>query len=286
MDYSAYLELVSATARKNLKPGATSITAAALGALLRQAAPDVTFRMFDRHSLLEVIGDIEAKGLVRQVETEKGALAVEPTNGVGGQTVEPVAKFNPVRKTVWEAFVLAVPAGKRFMHRRTGSIRAGLDVAPSPADEWVEIKPITSAVQKTWAQEFLRDSTSGEQKRAQESLVAINWHVQDFTKALKEDDELAVRKWNRFRSAQVSSSIQEWLTTHSLPVDFGFQTDTPTISDHGAASLEGTGVGLLPPEDMRRVILAALATLPLDKLLEIPVPAGSILAALQKTRTR
>lgn len=285
MDYIQYLELVNATVRKNLKPGASSITAAALGALLRQSAPDVNFKIFGKRSLLEVLRDLEAKGQVCLADTEKGALAVTPCSQPERRPIEPVAKFNPVKKPVWEAFVLAVPAGRRFMQRRTGLIRAGLDVPPSPADEWVEIKPVSLSVQKAWAEQFLETLPADPYRQARESLSGQSWHVQGFAKALREADEEVARNWNRFRSGKVSSLIKDWLVENNLPIELGFQTETSAVyTEHGA--LDGVGLLGLSPEEMRRVILAALATLPLDRLLDIPVPAGSLLAAIPKAKAR
>lgn len=285
MDYAQYLDLVNATARKNLKPGAVSITAAALGALLRQSAPEITFKTFGKRSLLEVLNDLEVKGQIRLEDTPKGALAVTPCSQPE-RTVEP-AKFNPVKKPVWEAFVLAVPAGRRFMQRRTGAIRAGLDEAPSPVDEWVEIKPVPASTQKSWAEQFVATLSADMYRQARDSLKGQSWHVQDFTKALKEEDEQVARNWNRIRSGKISSLIKDWLVDNNLPIELGFQTEAPTPhAEHGQPVIDGAGSIGLPPEEMRRVILAALATLPLERLLEIPVPAGSLLAALPKAKAR
>lgn len=285
MTYEEYLELVARVAAKNIKPNSKYITAASLGALVRQAAPEVTWKSFGRRSLSELLEDLEQRQKVRLMRTEKDALAIEPIVTAAEQ-VRATPVFNPLRKAVWDAFVLPAPAGKRFMHRGSSIVRAGIDVPPAPADEWVEIRPVPAESQREWAREFFNQSDIGSLE-ARQTLDLPNWQPHAFVNALRNHDEIVARQWNRFRSAKVSSVVQAWLTEHQLPSESVFESAAHRPQGEATKHAFGSQAGqVLQPDEARQVILAALAMLPLEKLEELSIPAGVLLSAVAKVQAR
>lgn len=285
MDYPEFLDLVVQLIRKNPKPDNGIITAAALGGLLQIAAPDVNWKMFGKRSLLEVLQDLAANGRVNLTKTDKGALAVALTDQAVKVATPQTATFNPLRKAIWEAFVLTAPTGRRFIHRTNGSVRAGLDVAPTPADEWIEITPISSSTQMEWAREFLATQPEDQLGAARQLFSSGDWTAQQFGTLLREADESAARSWNLYRSSRVSAEVQKWFTGESLPNEWAFQQQTPAVQAGQSHSREFL-IDSLSKEETKRIILAALADLPVENLLEIPIPAGILLTAITTAKAR
>lgn len=279
MNYSEFLDLVVRLLTRNA-PANSVLTAAALGGLLHQAAPEVKLKKFGKSSLLDVLRDLEASGHIRLTQTTKGALAVTPTGSVETVSAPQIESFNPLRKAIWEGFVFTAPAGRRYMHRLSGIIRAGLDMAPTPADEWIELTPLSSDVQRQWAIDFLSQIDPEKLKATRQQVSNSPWHPQQFAKVMREEDESAARSWNRYRSSKVSAVVQHWLSENNIPTEFAFQ-------QHGQILIDGTSepkeLGLIQAksrDETKQLILRALAEMPLERLLEIPIPAGILLSAL------
>ncbi|VVD71505.1 hypothetical protein PEP31012_00628 [Pandoraea eparura] len=287
MTFEEYLDLLVQTVTKNMNPVSRSVMAAALGNMLRQASPDVTWKTFGKRTLSELLTDPRVQPHLRTFETAKGALAVSPVGELPAGDVPAIEVFNPLRKSVWEAFVLPSPSGRRFMHRVNGVIRAGLEIAPAPADDWVEIIPISPDEQREWARDFIASADGQNVAGAEQALATEGWHPYAFFQLLRGQDENIARMWNRFRSAKVSTRVQEWLTQHSLPVERGFQGATRPRQQEVGGALPGVqSTPVLGGEGLREAILLAISTLPLERLLEIPIPAGVMLSALSQAKTR
>ena len=287
MNYDEYLDLVVQTIAKNTKTNSQPLTAAALGGLLRQACPEQNWKAFGKRSLSELLNDLVRQGKISLVNTDKEALAVVVNDGAP-QSVIAIEKFNPLRKSIWDAFMLVSPKGRRFMHRRDGTVRVALDIAPSPADDWLEILPIGIDRQREWARDFISEGHS-DHIEASKSISDGNWQPQMFVRLLKETDESLAHLWNRYRSAKVSTIVQDWLTHNVLPPELAFQSSPPTRPPAAVNSLGGeirVASQSSESEDVRRAILAALASLPLEKLLEISIPAGVMLTALSAAKLR
>lgn len=286
MTYEEYLDLVVQTIAKNLKSDSNCLTAAALGGLLRQACPEENWKTFGKRTFSELLADLELQGRLSLIKTDKDALAVVLRNPVSLPAVATVEKFNPLRKSIWDAFVLVAPEGRRFMHRRTGTVRVALDIAPAPADDWVEIIPIGIDTQREWAQAFIAEGHGNATDAAAQTLLDENWHPQMFVQLLKRSDQNVARLWNRFRSAKVSSLVKEWLVQHVLPSELAFQSSVQATGAKSPSIEIGDAIPANESEEVRRAILTALSALPLEKLLEIPIPAGVMLSALSTAKLR
>ncbi len=286
MTFEEYLDIVVQTVEKNAHPGNRTVTAAALGNLLRQAVPEENWKAFGKRTLHELLADPKLEGRLSIVSTDKGALAVSLLAATSPSDAPAIETFNPLRKSIWEAFVLAAPAGRRFMNRRSGAIRVALDLAPTPADEWVEIRPIEMEAQREWARAFIQGAEGQRFPDAEQTLEAESWHPHPFFQALRVADEAAARQWNKFRSAKVSSVVKDWLTQHALRLEFGFQVARVEREEGVEATQPQDLLPSFDPEETRRAILLAVASLPLEKLLEIPIPASLLLSALSKAKAR
>jgi len=286
MTYKEYLDFVVQVVAKNAKPEGQPLTAAALGGLLRQASPAVIWKDFNKKTLSELLADLARQGRISLTKTDKDALAIILQDAIPTPTAS-IEKFNPLRKSIWDAFVLATPAGKRFMHRRDGTVRVGLDVAPTPADDWIEILPIAVSLQRGWAEAFIAEGQDDMPEAAVQMVGGNDWHPQKFAKLLNQIDADLARLWNRFRSAKVSVVVQDWLTQHILSPDLAFQPTVLAPQQIAFVSPQLVKVVSADESDnVRQVILAAISTLPLEKLLEIPIPAGAMLSALSNTKMR
>ena len=285
MTQDEYIDFVVQVVRQNLRPNTSMITAAALGELLRRAAPDHSWREYGNRSLADFLRRPELERHLRLTQSEKGALAVELI-GPGNISESPrIQGYNPLRKPIWIAFVQSSPHGRRFINRRTGAVRLGLQESPSPADAWAEISPIASETQRDWAEKFLAEFGQADSTVLQAAVKASLWRAHGFYQALQAEDDSLARSWNKFRSAKVSEHVEGWLRSQALPLEFAFQTgdhpsgsrvdQPPRPSDEGCTA-----------DDGRRVILAALALLPLESLAAIPIPAGIMLRAIQESAKR
>jgi len=283
MSYIEYLEFVLQTAASNIKPGQAQITAAALGTLLLQSSPNLTWKSFDKRSLSELLNDPWFEGKLEQCETDKGALAVSPVGHQVHGGPSSIETFNPLRKAMWEVFVLTSPSGRRYVSRIDGSIRLGQEIAPTPADHWVEVQPISNDQQFEWACEFSR--VHADQLEAKPDRQG--WTPHTFSSMLKQEHEPLASLWNRYRSARVSQVVQEWLTKNSLPHEFAFQRSGALVAKTKQTAASAGHYQLeLSPEETKHVLLSALSSLPLDKLLDIPLPPRLIFEALSKSKTR
>ena len=278
MDYARYLDLTVQLIETHKRPDAP-LTAAVLGGLLLRAEPEVGFKTFGKKALREVLDDLQAKGRVVLTQTDKGALAVDRVGTVSA--VAPQAEtYNPLHRAMWEAFTFSAPQGRRFINRTTGLIRAGLALAPNPADEWVEITPLGPELQRQWAVEFLAEQAPGISEGLAAFLQEDSWTPHAFTARLREMDPGITRAWNAFRSRRVSAHVQNWLRDNALPPAWAFQQQSPAtplvspIAPGGAAN----------DAEARQVIMAALAQMPLAQLLEIPIPVGLVLSALSSLK--
>lgn len=269
MNYTEFLDLAVQIISKNLNPQNKMITGALLGELLRQAAPDVSWKKFGKRSLFAVLEDLKSDGRIEFSNTDKGALAVLPTAQAVRANAPQVETYNPLRKAMWEAFVLLAPVGRRFIHQATGTIRAGLELAPAPADEWKEISPIGADNQKQWASEFLSQQDSARFANSRQLLATSLWNAPAFARSLKDENESAFKDWNRYRSSLVSSEVQRWLLDNNLPVEWAFQQHNSQLNVSAGDPGDTAPDIFLSQDNMRRVILAALAELPLEKLLKI-----------------
>lgn len=269
---SEYIDVLTQIVQGAIAAGQPYITAAALGETLRRAVSDQYWKDFGYKTLGELLRSPKVDKRLELFKTEKGAIAVRPKPGSQSLDAPALKEYNKLKKAVWGAFVMATPAGRRFLNRKTGAVRSGLQAPPAPYDEWAEITPISSETQKAWASRFLEDVkvTVDDDIRHALGSDQANW-VHSFTVAVRNH----ASDWNRFRSSKVAANVDSWASQCGIPRDLVFQSQTPP----NTTIRPGSSVD--PADSDRAIILAALATLPIDRLREISLPAGVLLDALR-----
>lgn len=262
------------------------MTAATLGSRLRDSISDEVWTDFGYRTLTDFLQALEKQQLIVVFRTPKDALAVRLPGATPSHVLTGLgkSKYNPLRKPLWSAFVVAVPAGRRFLNRRNGSVRLGLQASPSPIDEWVEVQQIPSDVQVGWAREFLNNADLADQAAVLEALGDPYWY-QIFPRELDNKDRSLRPRWNKFRSAKVSAHAEAWAKENEVSLDLVFQGAEPEPFGNKAED-KLLPTSAKPGADRRREwILAALNALPLEKLLEIPLPAGLLFEAMDTDAT-
>jgi hypothetical protein len=275
-----YVDLAHQLIQSNLSPADNGITAARLGFLLRQSQPGLDWKAFGFGSLKGLLEYMEQHGLVEVGDNAKKALAVWPPTKSFELRPPATSKptFNPITKPFWVAFVVHQPQGRRFYHRPSGTIRMGLRDEPSPADEWVEITPISEETQKSWARAFITKRQLQAREELADALNEPDWY-RAFPEALANIDVPLTREWNRSRSARVSETVQSWCAASALDPAVAFQGKAVPVGGEPQVSSK-TVPARRPaqrPDSLRATVLSALARLPTEYLLEIPIPAKYLL---------
>jgi hypothetical protein len=277
MNVNEYVDLALQIIRSNISPQDRSITAAQLGMLLRRAQPEADWKTHGFPSLKALLLTMQERHLIEMGQNPKQALAVTPTERPFAlEPPAPSRTFNPLAKPFWVAFVVEQPWGRRFFHRPTDTIRMGLMEAPSPGDEWIEITPISGETQKIWARDFLKKPELQERKELAQALDEPGW-FRAFPARLATIDPQLVKEWNRSRSVRVSETVKAWCVKYAINPSVAFQSERwrPSLKSQGARHGQSGQAPLM--KSARTTVLAALARLPTEYLLEIPIPAKYLL---------
>ena len=284
MDRTAYIDYVYQVIESQ-QPSNQLITAAKLGLDLRRTAGGARWVDYGFSTLKELLQEMERLGLLRIGETDRGALAVQVENkeqlplGHSPTTDKNPPKSNlRLRQEIWSAFVIEEPRGKRFLNRSTREVRIGLREAPEPVDDWLRVVPISSDVQRAWAQEFLRDRDLISNLPIVNSLTPNEWY-RSFPEALRDHAPKLGFEWNRHRSSLVAAEVRRWCGENNLDSEIAFQREIgrerlkrfPTALGHGV---------IWDEELQRLIVLEALASAPSDWLLDLSIPSKYIFRAL------
>lgn len=262
------VQLVQSYITSTLRP---VMTAAALGEHLRRASQDTSWRTFGFATFLRYLESLERLRKLSLTKTDRQALAVSMPDD-NAQNSVPAPVYNPLRKPVWSALVFSAPPGRRFLHRTSGLVRMGLQSPPSPADEWVEIDLISDPVLKGWARDFLKSEDISDPQILR-SIDETHWHLV-FPQSLERLGQSMRIRWNRFRSSKVAQFAQDWCTRNKVDLHTVFQTaETPPPAGANVAPIHSRRAD----DAQRHWILAALATLPTETLLSLPIPAGAMI---------
>ncbi len=286
MDKSAYIDSVCDVIQSQ-SPSGEPVTAARLGLELRRAQDGPGWMAHGFNTLKSLLQEMERLELLRIVETNRGALAVQienmkrPPSGdspsVG--TGRPTSRVR-LRQNIWAAFVIAEPGGERFLNKATGETRMGLREPPVPADDWLQVIPISSDAQRAWAQEFLRDRNLSSNLSIIDSLTPNDWH-RSFPEALRKHSPVLATEWNRRRSRLVVDEVRRWCAENELNPEIAFERQVRQQQHKRSPATVGRSVAW-DEESMRLIVLDALADTPSDWLLNLSIPSRHIFRALAK----
>ena len=269
-----YFDLALQLIRTHAASNDQGITAARLGALLRRSVANSDWKTLGYSTLKQFLTAMQEKDLVQLGETTKGALSVSPKNKAFA--LEPTAvspkprTFNPLRKPFWVAFIVYEPKGRRFFHRPSGNIRMGVTEVPAPRDEWIEIPPLPEETQREWAEDFLKKQSLRKREEFAHVFDDLEW-VKTLPKQLALIEPSLAKEWNRQRSVKVSEAVQVWCSTHGVDPAIAFQTGPRQPKTTDSRPVQAKGV--IAQKSARERVLSALAQLPTEYLLEIPIPA-------------
>lgn len=279
MSIDEYIHLAVQLLGNSIAPGKSFVTVAEFGAKLRAAVAEDNWSDYGYRTLTEFLRSLEGRGHVELVTTPKGAMAVMPKGSRPPLQAPPQDAYNPLRKPVWLSFTMATPAGGRYLNRRSGHVRFGLQSSPIPLDEWVEIPPVQDAEQLAWARSFAADANLADRPTIIDALASSKWYL-DFPKALEGENQILRQRWNQLRTAKVSAIVKEWAVKNDVDLGRVFQIGTAQGTQRIKPEVSADAPKSKLGDRRREWILAALATLPLERLLEIPLPAGVLLDAI------
>ena len=286
MDRDTFLSAVSELISSNYPEGdpQRGLKASEVGLLIRRGLPEVLWETLGYLKLKEILADLEARRLIRTGFDEKHAFTVWPPDAPASQTersaTQPLQeglaqreRFRPLRKDVWSAFVTAWPPGKRFIHRRDGTVRMGFAEPPGPTSDWVEIKPLDQDSQKAWANEFLAQRGLEQDEGVRRALESPTWY-RELTEKIREVNPLIATHWNQRRSMRVVQAVQDWIKSNDLPPESVFEPYAPAGRPTVAARRSAvTG--------LRGGLLAAVQQMTVDELLKIKIPTRCLLTVFR-----
>jgi len=282
MDRQEYLSFVANLIKKHYPPDSRrGLKASEVGLLIRRALPGTDWREFGFERLKDVLSTLETQNAVLTGWDDKRAYTVwladdkPPVN----QDIAPkplaASRAAPVgeslKKDVWNAFVAGVPRGRRFMDRETGVLRMGFGDVPDAGGKWVEIKQLEQVEQRQWAVEFIDEKNVGDKSELTEALSASDWY-RAFPRALEPINSEYVTAWNRYRSWRVIAVVKTWAEQNHVPREFIFDSTNGATAQRGRAA---------PIVSLRTALFTALAELSTDELLELRLPARSLVRVLQ-----
>jgi hypothetical protein len=265
LSQSQFLDSVVQVIRAN--GGERGIKGSTLGQLIRRALPDQHWQACGFPTLKALLQELVKQQQVRIGNDDQGAFAVwllaKPAD------LSPQRqRYNPLRQDVWNAFAISYPSGRRFMHRTSGAVRMGQVERPTPADQWAEFEAIGDEEQRKWAREFVAELEGGNQFT--EAVNAEDW-FRRFPRELRLSAIPDVgRKWNRVRTERVSAHVRNWCEENKIDPELAFQ-------QQASADLAFRPASASVPRETRTVVLAALARMTTDELLQIPIPAKYLL---------
>lgn len=244
--------------------------------LAKRALGDHTVHGFFKFK--EVLQQLEERGLIKTGVDSKGAYAIwllEPSATAEPKQALPQnrERFRGLNSRVWFAFVSAIPAGHRFLNRRTGEVQLGASQQLEPADEWVEITVLDSESERAKARQFVNEKMSGDA----EILAAVEsprWYV-DFPGLLRERNPQLAAEWNRGRSNRVIEVARGWCERNHVDQSLVFERDYFKARTSAPSTSHAGG------QQLKSLLLSALGSLTTEELLRLPIPARQLIAIMR-----
>ena len=277
------------------------VTAATVGMIIRRRFDGPRWKDFGYSSLKELLIAMDRDGLLHVGESEHGALAVAVADGSrrpcgtdagsaqaqASGTLEKAESLDedsavrrPLRSTFWIAFAIDKPDGLRFLNRSTGEVRLGLESAPMPEAEWIEIERIPDDEQRGWARDFIDQKKLATDNQIREAIDSQSWY-QDLPTALQTQSADLAKEWNRKRSENVARAVFKWAKEKGVKPEYAFGSSNlkPQLI---RSKKKSQPVSSLDENQVRKIALQAISQAPTDWILDIPIPTKYILRALAK----
>ena len=264
--------------------GVDGVDVAYLGNTLLTAGHRWADHGFER--LSEPLQRLEQANLVETFRNEKGSLRVRATtSSIVAPALRPEAipvtptvyaqRFRPLRSPIWFAFIAALAEGhRRLLNRRDGTVWGDPGEPPGAQNDWVAVKPVDQDEQRDWARQFLDDAQIAEDRQELlESLEPPDW-FRRFPAALAGRGRSLVRDWNHRRSERIIGHVKDWAATNRVP-DAVLFDEAPCVRQPSSTE-RAAGAG-----NLRESLLDAVAEMPTDALLDLPIPARLVIRAVR-----
>jgi hypothetical protein len=227
--------------------------------LMKRAA--ATGTTFDEHAIgFRTFYDFVAQCPKVSVYRRVGSDFVVLPAGDSVQSV-PASTKERIRRDLWFAFVsFPVPGTRRVYDRANDRVIYEEETKPVGLDPL--ITPFSQEQQLGWRVEFA--TKLGNEGQALKTALNSPYAFREFSIAVKRQPKWA-REWNLFLMEKIQPLVEEWATKNGITKDRWLVSESTKVKG--------------PPG--RREIYALLDRLPLDRLMDLKVPLGWILEALQ-----
>jgi hypothetical protein len=264
MDKNEYLDAVAALIYRS-DPQNLGLKASTLGNLiLRNLAQH--WGAYGYPALKYLLEDLKSSAGFRVGRDHHDMLTVWA--GTGPSQVAPPKEratpheFKRLRKELWTAFVAAPSSGRRFLDRAKGTfVATEAHFQPVVPGDWVEIPRIPDDTQKGWARSILEEALDTSLLRV---VNEPGWNHQ-LVSVLRDRRPDLLAKWNHARSAHVTAAAEEWCAGNGIAPNLVFLPDKKNSRTLPQSS------------DLRVHVLAALARMSTEQLLELSIPAKYLL---------
>jgi hypothetical protein len=276
MNIEEYLEGMHRVIRENFQTNDSTggMPVAKVALLVNHSLPE-NYRSFGFEKFKDALRVLEEQKAIRLGFDSKGAFSLwlaEPLRRVVACLPTPGA-FRSLRKDVWFAFVASLPAGHRFLNRKTGQVRVGVSSPLQPADEWIEFSPISQEVELDAARRFVEaNGLDGQEIR--DALQSHRWYV-EFGKALSANSPLLASQWNRERSRRIIDIVQCWCKQNGIDEETVFQSG-PVIQP-----IESKTRSSSEANQLRYLLLASIDRLSTEEVLNLHLPARCLVEVLR-----
>lgn len=231
--------------------------------------------------------DFLEKGLADLVEVQRPSnsgdilvsLRQSNSSPIGlNRTPARTPAFPPIRGEIWQAFINLDPKRRRFLDRKSYTVRHFIHDAASPdraiveknPEDFVEIRPISGAMHVGWMKSFL-DSVQMSYPAGSEFDNIVS---QPYSSHLNAKFAFALgalgEVWRRYRADKVAGQVKEWATLHGVPMEALFAAPKIALTEGSTptGSLEVSVIGpkerivrlldLLTDDDVNRLVLPTI----------------------------
>lgn len=239
-----------------------------LAGTIKRKFPELTYEKLGVSRFADVIAIAEQKGLISRNRNVQHlevtpvfhqAISDRETNRYLSQRVKP---------NLWKAFVSSSSTFSCLLNRKNGKFvrvrrsdfQEGESVQMSDKD-MVEIVPIPTSTQRSWATEFL--AVQAQSVPHLDLPDGDDWW-ESFQEWLNAQPFVLKRNWAKERTEKVASHIRDWAKKNNIGLEFIFEIPTKTTYGKEQSNNE--------EDQTRRAIIATLSDMPLEHLEQIEVP--------------
>lgn len=262
-------QFIADAVRAHFEQTGRRMTGAALADIVRRKYPELDYGRLGLTRLADAVQQAESQGLLVRHRDVKH-LEVSPNADTPAAAPATVTGFVRLRAEVWRAFVFVTDPSAHFYDRETGTL---ISIAPtdtdritqlSASDRHVRIASILAADQKEWMREFIATRPA---LQGLDAPIDVHGWWTVFSVWLRDHsdrDPAAARAWSIYRAGKVAEQVTAWAKENNIPSSALFQN--PRADNGRPTSSDSDDIA------NRRAILAAIAEMSYDDLIELRLP--------------